>query len=172
MSELLPQVQQFLSSAVQAPTCIQNLLHKFVSQKWNQAKVEFISGKHTSVSVRPKLPKTVYYMQTFPEWQHRTLSQSVDPFKFSSSVFDNQSGWSSSVLKDCQFTGLGVGWGGGGRAEAIFKPCVLGDLGRVVNSLDFCLASLKSLGCFYFRCVLSSQWKAATVNLWILHYQL
>ena len=30
---------------------------------------------------------------------------------------------------------------------------VLGDSGGVVNSLDFCLASLKSLGCFYFRCV-------------------
>ena len=38
----------------------------------------------------------------------------------------------------------------------------------VVNPLDFCPASLKSLGCFYFRCVLSSQWKAVTVNLRIL----
>ena len=27
---------------------------------------------------------------------------------------------------------------------------ILGDSGGVVNSLDFCLASLKSLGCFYF----------------------
>ena len=36
---------------------------------------------------------------------------------------------------------------------------LLGDSGGVVNSLDFCPASLKSLGCFYFRCVLSSQWK-------------
>ena len=44
--------------------------------------------------------------------------------------------------------------------------------GRVVNSLDFCLASLKSLGCFYFCCILSSQWKAVTVNLRILHCQL
>ena len=42
---------------------------------------------------------------------------------------------------------------------------VLGDSGGVVNSLDFCPASLKSLGCFYFWCVLSSQWKAVTVNL-------
>ena len=33
---------------------------------------------------------------------------------------------------------------------------VLGDSGGVVNSLDFCPASLKSLGYFYFRCVLSS----------------
>ena len=41
---------------------------------------------------------------------------------------------------------------------------LLGDSGGVVNSLDFCPASLKSLGCFYFRCVLSSQWKAVTVN--------
>ena len=44
------------------------------------------------------------------------------------------------------------------------KP-VLGDSGGVVNSLDLCPASLKFLGCFYFRCVLSSQWKAVTVNL-------
>ena len=49
---------------------------------------------------------------------------------------------------------------------------LLGDLGGVVNSLDFCLASLKSLGCFCFRCVLCSQWKAVTVNLRILHCQL
>ena len=41
---------------------------------------------------------------------------------------------------------------------------LLGDSGVVVNSLDFCRASLKSLGCFYFWCVLSSQWKAVTVN--------
>ena len=48
------------------------------------------------------------------------------------------------------------------------KNCVLcvcnkqamGDSGGVVNSLDFCPASLKSLGYFYFRCILSSQWKA------------
>ena len=53
------------------------------------------------------------------------------------------------------------------------RPCshVLGDSGGVVNSLDFCPASLNSLGCFYFRCVLSSQWKAVTVNLRILHCQ-
>ena len=49
---------------------------------------------------------------------------------------------------------------------------LLGDSGRVVNSLDFCPASLKSLGCFYFWCILSSQWKAVTVNLLILHCQL
>ena len=48
---------------------------------------------------------------------------------------------------------------------------VLGDSGGVVNSLDFCPASLKSLGCFYFQCVLSSQWMAVTVNLRILHCQ-
>ena len=49
---------------------------------------------------------------------------------------------------------------------------LLGDSGGVVNSLDFCPASLKSLGCFYFRCVLSSQWKVVTVDLRILHCQL
>ena len=46
---------------------------------------------------------------------------------------------------------------------------LLGSSGRVANSLDFCPASLKSLGCFYFRCILSSQWKVVTVNLQILH---
>ena len=51
-------------------------------------------------------------------------------------------------------------------------PLLLGNSGRVVNSLDFCSALLKSLGCFYFRCVLSSQWKAVTENLQILHCQL
>ena len=35
--------------------------------------------------------------------------------------------------------------------------CLLGDSGGVVNSLDFCPASLKSLGCFYFWYILSSQ---------------
>ena len=36
-----------------------------------------------------------------------------------------------------------------------WKPflSLLGDSGGVVNSLDFCPASLKSLGCFYFQCV-------------------
>ena len=36
------------------------------------------------------------------------------------------------------------------------KHRLLGGSGGVVNSLDFCPASLKSLG--YFRCILSSQW--------------
>ena len=50
---------------------------------------------------------------------------------------------------------------------------ILGGSGGVVNSLDFCPASLKSLCCFYFWCILSSQWpKAVTVNLRILHCQL
>ena len=57
--------------------------------------------------------------------------------------------------------------GGGGR-----RVSVLGGSGRVVNSLDVCPASLKSLVCFYFWCILSSQWKAVTVNLRILHCQL
>ena len=52
------------------------------------------------------------------------------------------------------------------------ESVLLGNSGRVVNSLDFCPASLKSLGCFYFRCILSSQWKAVTVKLRILHCQL
>ena len=34
----------------------------------------------------------------------------------------------------------------------------------VVNSHDFCLASLKFFGSLYFRCILSSQWKAVTAD--------
>ena len=30
----------------------------------------------------------------------------------------------------------------------------MGGSGGIVNSLDFCPASLTSLGCFYFRCAL------------------
>ena len=37
--------------------------------------------------------------------------------------------------------------------------------GRVVKSLDFYPALLKSLGYFDFQCILSLQWKAVTVNL-------
>ena len=45
-----------------------------------------------------------------------------------------------------------------------FRPPaqLLGGSGGVVNSLDFCTASVKSLGCFYFRCILSSQWTVVT----------
>ena len=46
-----------------------------------------------------------------------------------------------------------------------FSLWLLGGSGGVVNSFDFCSASLKSLGCFYFWYVLSSQWKAVTINL-------
>ena len=54
-----------------------------------------------------------------------------------------------------------------------FNFLILGDSGGVVNSLEVFPASLKSLGCFYFRCVLASQWKVTvTVNLRILHCQL
>ena len=49
---------------------------------------------------------------------------------------------------------------------------LLGGSSGVVNSPDVFPASLKSLGCFYFRCVLSSQRKAVTVNLRILLCQL
>ena len=34
---------------------------------------------------------------------------------------------------------------------------LLGGSGGIVNSLNFCPALLKSLGCFYIRCVLCSQ---------------
>ena len=49
---------------------------------------------------------------------------------------------------------------------------ILGGSGGVVNSLDFCPASLKSLCCIYFRCILSLQWKAVTVTLRISQCQL
>ena len=57
---------------------------------------------------------------------------------------------------------------------SILDSSLLGDSGGVVNSLDFCPAMLKSLGCFCFRCVLSSQWNwnVVTVNLRILLCQL
>ena len=54
----------------------------------------------------------------------------------------------------------------------LVEVSILGGSDRVVNSLDFCPASLKSLGCFYFHCILSSQWKAVAVNLRVLHCQL
>ena len=47
-----------------------------------------------------------------------------------------------------------------------------GGSGGFVNSLDFYLASLKSHGCFYFRYLLSSQWKAVTVKSQSQHCQL
>ena len=50
---------------------------------------------------------------------------------------------------------------GGGRRGRLR---LLGGSGGVVNSLDFYPASLKSFGRFYFRCILTSQWKALTVN--------
>ena len=49
-------------------------------------------------------------------------------------------------------------------ASMLINGELLGGFGGVVNSLDFCPASLKSLGCFYFRCVLSSQWKAVATS--------
>ena len=61
---------------------------------------------------------------------------------------------------------------GSGFETYSHRARILGDSCGVVNSLDFCPTSLKSLGCFYCRCVLSSQWKAVTVNLRISHCQL
>ena len=40
----------------------------------------------------------------------------------------------------------------------------MGSSGGDVNSLDFYLALLMSLGHFYFQYVLSSQWKVVRVN--------
>ena len=74
------------------------------------------------------------------------------------------------LCQDCIFISIDIGlrfW----TSPHHVRAYLLGDSGGVVNSLEFCPASLKSLGCFYFRCVLSSQWKAVTVNLRILHCQ-
>ena len=54
-----------------------------------------------------------------------------------------------------------LGEAGGGHVPP--SPRLSGGSGGVVNSLDFYPASLKSLGYFYFRCVLSSQWNGATL---------
>ena len=51
-------------------------------------------------------------------------------------------------------------------------PLIIGQFRQGCYSIDFCPALLKPLGCFYFRCVFSSQWKAVTVNLQVLHCQL
>ena len=70
---------------------------------------------------------------------------------------------------------LTLEFGASSKADTVDRTLsnlLLGDSGGVVNSLDFCPASLKSLGCFYFRCLLSSQWNAVRVNLRILHCQL
>ena len=64
------------------------------------------------------------------------------------------------------------GLGNGYLLGSILLTRLLGNSGGVVNSLDFCPALLKSLGCFYFWCVLPSEWKAVTVNLWSLLCQL
>ena len=49
---------------------------------------------------------------------------------------------------------------------------LLGGSGGDVNSLDFCPALLKSLGCFYFQCVLSMEGgDSEFANLRILHCQ-
>ena len=58
------------------------------------------------------------------------------------------------------------------RKKSAHVLCDMGGSSGVINSLDFCPALLKSFGCFYFWCILFSQWKAVTVNLQILHCQL
>ena len=68
------------------------------------------------------------------------------------------------------------GGGGGGERgnpmSSLDQTGVLGGSGRVLNSLNFYQASFKSPGRFNFRCVLSSQWKAVTVNSRSLQCQL
>ena len=41
-----------------------------------------------------------------------------------------------------------------------------------IECTTLCPASLKSFSCFYFWCILYSQWKGVIVNLQILHCQL
>ena len=75
----------------------------------------------------------------------------------------------NSMKVQCDFSSFSAS---GVHFCALLGTLLLGGSGGVVNSLDFCPTSLKSFGCFYFQCVLTSQWKAVTVNLRILHCQL
>ena len=56
------------------------------------------------------------------------------------------------------------------QTKVVNSVQLLGGSGGVVSFLDFCPASLTSIGYFYFRWVLSSQWKAVTVNLRICEF--
>ena len=52
-------------------------------------------------------------------------------------------------------------------------PCIYWAIqAALLAPLTFAWHRLSPLAAFYFRCVLSSQWKAVTVNLRILHCQL
>ena len=53
-----------------------------------------------------------------------------------------------------------------------FYPALLSPSGGIVNFTDFYPALLKSLGCFYFQHMHSSQWKVVTLNLQNLQCQL
>ena len=88
------------------------------------------------------------------------------------SVWDYLTGPQTTLTDNYPSKTNPVKWMKLGCVVPAFPLGVLGDSGGVVNSLDFCPASLKSLGCFYFRCVLSSQWQTVTVNLRLLHWQL
>ena len=69
---------------------------------------------------------------------HRPVSPEPQPVRPAVAAFDTTDGLSRDHDRPQAMTDL------------------LGDPGGVVNSLDFCPASLKSLGCLYFRCVLSN----------------
>ena len=51
------------------------------------------------------------------------------------------------------------------NSEPHTAVCLLGESGGVVNSLDFHPASLKSLGQFYFKCLLSAVYWASQAGL-------
>ena len=61
---------------------------------------------------------------------------------------------------------LGARW----VKQVVWYRCVKAVQVGLLTPLTFAWHCL-SLGCFYFQCILSSQWKAVTVNLRILHCQ-
>jgi len=131
--------------------------------------------------------------QHAPDWwkclakdQHATISaclcHQTDEFSISScchSACENECAGKCQEMLQSVSHSLAAAWNTASTLELdiwlgdkkIKSSCLLGDSGGVVNSLDFCPASLKSLWYFYFRRVLSSQWKAVTLNLRILHCQ-
>ena len=132
----------------------------FTSLTSNSSEVWFVSHLHQQENQGFGLyHKTLTPARTPRIW---TVSQDTDTSKNTKALaVTNIYTYGLNRCYTCNFTLI----------ECCCFIYILGDSGGVVNSLDFCPASLKSLGCFYFRCVLSSQWKAVTVNLRILHCQ-
>ena len=85
-------------------------------------------------------------------------------------------GWPIIALCDCVFIAHGLHWNDTACTIYFIHPNAaithVGNYWAIQAGLLTPLNFARHFGCFYFRCVLSSQWKAATVNLQILHCQL